>query len=285
MIMELEKGGECFEWKLKRMARFCLLENGDSDGVIDNLLSPENITYQDIVGFLTREGGEAPSLLKMLFDGVKENSSLLARWLCDPDMDDKILAKGVQTEFFLLLSSRLGLEVPDSTLLAEVREKTLRYVLVGEFRDDLSCDAPPSVTMVPEPQNKDQLSLIRKTALAMRDNHPVAYASIARNMEKELGLSAQPIEPSALGRVDTFPFGRKGASQMGRGTHFERTIHAGLDAYLRTAAKLLGGPDSGAAISMDSLPSYGAIGGPHPGGAKGTLKSRSNACAMDRCLL
>ncbi len=208
VLMELEKGGECFEWQLKRLARFCLLEKGDSDGIIDNLLAPE-LTYQDIVGFLTRETGEVPSLLKMLFDGVKENSILLARWLCDPDMDNKILSKGVQAELFLLLSSRLGLELTNVTPLAEAREKVLRYVLVGEFRDDLSCDAPPTVAMVPESRNKEQLSLIRKTALAMRDNHPVAYATISRNIEKDLGLSAHTIEPSNLGRVDTFPFEEK----------------------------------------------------------------------------
>ena len=100
VLMELEKGGECFEWQLKRLARFCLLEKGDSDGIIDNLLAPEHITYQDIMGFLTRETGEVPSLLKMLFDGVKENSILLARWLCDPDMDEKSLPKGCKRNCF-----------------------------------------------------------------------------------------------------------------------------------------------------------------------------------------
>ena len=117
VLMELEKGGECFEWQLKRLARFCLLEKGDSDGVIDQLLAPENITYQDIVGFLTRETGEAPSLLKMLFEGAKDNETLLARWLCDPETDEEILEKGAQEELFLLLSTRLGLELPLTTPL------------------------------------------------------------------------------------------------------------------------------------------------------------------------
>ena len=209
VLMELEKGGECFEWQLKRLARFCMLEKGDSDGVIDNMLAPENITYQDIVSFLTREGHEDPSILKMLFNDVKDNASLLAHWLCDPGMDDKILAKGAQLELFLLLSSRLGLEMPDPTTLEDAREKTLRYVLVGEFRDDLSCDPPATVAMIPEPQNRDLLSLLRKTARAMRDNHPESYVTIARKIEKDLGLSADGIEPSALGKVDTFPFEEK----------------------------------------------------------------------------
>jgi len=206
VLMELENGGECFEWQLKRLARFCLLEKDDSDGVIDQLLAPENITYQDIVGFLTRETGEAPSLLKMLFEGTKENETLLARWLCDPETDEKILEKGAQEELFLLLSTRLGLDLPPATPLKEAREQVLRYVLVNEFRDDLSCKPPSSVAMIPEPGNREQLLLIRKTARAMREGHADAYEVMAKKMEKTLGLSARDIAPSALGRVDTFPF-------------------------------------------------------------------------------
>lgn len=209
VLMELEKGGECFEWQLKRLARFCLLEKGDSDGIIDQLLAPENITYQDIVGFLTQKTGEAPSLLKMLFEGAKDNETLLACWLCDPETDEKIFEKGAQKELFLLLSTRLGLELPHTTPLKEAREQVLRYVLVAEFRDDLVCKPPSSVTMIPEPDNREQLLLIRKTARTMREGHADAYEAMAQKIEKNLGLSAQDIAPSALGRVDTFPFEEK----------------------------------------------------------------------------
>jgi len=66
VLMELEKGGYCFEWKLKSQARFCLLKKF-TDGVIDGMLAPENITYKDIVSFLEQSDTEKPSVLRMVF--------------------------------------------------------------------------------------------------------------------------------------------------------------------------------------------------------------------------
>jgi len=209
VLMELEKGGSCFEWQLKRLGRFCLMERGDSDGVIDKLLASETTTYQDIVGFLTREGGEAPSLLKMIFDGTRDNAAMLAQWLCDPGSDEKVVSKNAQSELFLLLAGRLGLELPEGMSLVKAREKALRYILANELRDDLSCTPPQTISMIPEPQNKDQLALVRKTASAMRENHPDVYVDTADAIEKALSLASQAIDPSALGKVDTFAFEEK----------------------------------------------------------------------------
>lgn len=208
VLMELEKGGECFEWQLKRLARFCLLEKY-SDGVIDGLLAPENIIYQDIVQFVSQEGAEEPSILKVLFPGAGDNAALVAQWLSDASMDEKILDKGAESELLVLVSSRLGLELNPGAPLEKEREKVVHYVLVNEFRDDLSCDPPSSVAMIPEPENKEQLQLVRKVAEAMRNNHPEEYVRIADQIEKDFGLATQDIDPSALGKVDTFAFEEK----------------------------------------------------------------------------
>ena len=46
--MELEKAGECYEPQLKRLARNVLRQRY-TDGVIDEMLAPERVTYEDLV--------------------------------------------------------------------------------------------------------------------------------------------------------------------------------------------------------------------------------------------
>jgi hypothetical protein len=208
VLMELEKGGICFEWQLKRLARFCLLEKF-SDGIIDTMLAPEKITYKDIVEYLTQENGESPSILKRLFEGTKDNAAIVARWLCDISLDEKLKEKEAVSELYQLINNRMGIDLGTEKTIDEARNKAMRYILVSEFRDDLSCDPPASVGMIPEPQTKEQLHLVQKTAHAMRDNHEDEYVGIASRMEKDLGLLNQHIDPQNLGRVDTFPFEEK----------------------------------------------------------------------------
>jgi hypothetical protein len=208
VLMELEKAGECFEWPLKRLARFCLQEKF-SDGMIDQMLGSEKTTYGDIVAFFSQDNGGPPSMLKTLFEGAKDNAAIVARWLCDQSLDDKIIEKGATSELFNLIKSRLGMDLGIDMNIGEARDKMLRYVLVGEFRDDLSGDPPTTLSMIPEPPTRDHLQILRKTAQAMRDNHPDAYARMAHRVEKELDLKHQPIAPEALGRIDTFPFEEK----------------------------------------------------------------------------
>lgn len=209
VLMELEKGGVCFEWQLKKLARFCLKEAGFSDGVIDGMLAPEAVTYQDVVGVLAQNGGEDPSILKVIFEGARDNAAMVAWWLCDPSLDKRIREKQAASELFLLLTSRTGLELEPGVSLEDARESVARYVLVGEFRDDLSIDPPSSIAMIPQPQGKDQIQLVRKVAQAMREKHPEEYARIAGQMEKNLGITQQVVDPSAFGKVDTFPFEEK----------------------------------------------------------------------------
>ena len=60
LLMELEKGGECLEpqtnWSLKRLARTVLREKF-TDGDIDEMLAPGNLTYQDVEGYLKQSAG------------------------------------------------------------------------------------------------------------------------------------------------------------------------------------------------------------------------------------
>jgi hypothetical protein len=205
VLMELELAGKTITWSLKSLARFCLREKF-TDGVIDGILDSPSVSYADIVAFLDQSGAEHPSLLRTLFKDRRGNPALLAAFLADPDRDPDIAEKGAAPELFRLIASRLGFAPPPDTPLPDARRKTLRYILVNEFRADLSCDPPGSVAMIPAPQTQEQLDLACKTARTLRSDHPDAYAPMADDIAGELNLAAQSIAPDCLGQIDTFRF-------------------------------------------------------------------------------
>ena len=205
VLMELEKGGTCYEPQLKRLA-LNVLRKHFTDGQIDALLQPASIGYDDIVAFLRQgEAGPAASVLRTLFEGAP-SEALLARWLADDDQDTVIAEKDAAAELFQLIETRLGLPLPATMALATARDKTLRYVLVSEFRSDLSCDPPLSVGMVPEPPGRDHLSRIRDVAERLRQDYASRYVDLASQVEAELGLDQASIDAACLGRIDTFRF-------------------------------------------------------------------------------
>lgn len=206
VLMELEKGGACYEPQLKRLARNVLRETY-TDGVIDEMLSPDNITYQDIVGFLGQRGeGEKPSMLKMVFEECSDSVSLLATWLADDGRDRSIVEKGAVPELCKLVETRIGLGLEPDAELPAARSKVARYVLVNEFRSDLAGEPPSSVAMIPEPPAADHLERIRDVATSLRKEHPEAYVELADDVAAGLGLSAAAVESADLGAVDTFRF-------------------------------------------------------------------------------
>ncbi len=206
VLMELEKGGTCYEPQLKRLARN-VLRQFYTDGAIDELLASEKVTYPDIAGFLDqseRTGGQA-SLLRTIFGGAP-SEVLLAQWLADPAQDTTIAEKGAAPELLKLVEARLGLALDEDSTVEAAREKTLRYVLAGEFRADLTCDPPASLGMIPQPSTKEQLDRARDVAARLRTSHPDAYESLADQVESKLGLRSAGIDPAHLGAIDTFRF-------------------------------------------------------------------------------
>src|SRR5262249_48269602 len=148
VLMELEKGGTCYEPQLKRLA-LNVLRKHFTDGQIDEMLRPANVTYDDIVALLHQgDEGQAASVLRTLFAGVA-SEALLTRWLVDSQQDTAIVDKGATAELYKLIETRLGFAVPGVTPVTEARDKTVRYVLVSEFRTDLDGALPASISLVP----------------------------------------------------------------------------------------------------------------------------------------
>src|SRR5262249_6055752 len=154
VLMEIEKAGECYEPQLKRLARNVLRQRY-TDGVIDEMLAPDRVTYEDLaLATADTSSPEPPSILKTIFHDTSRSDDLLA-WLASDARDDTIESKEATRELVKLVRSRLGLELPGHAPLSKLRAITLRYVLAGEFRSDLRCAPPPSVAAVPAPKTKD----------------------------------------------------------------------------------------------------------------------------------
>lgn len=206
VLMELEKAGECYEPQLKRLARNVLRQRY-TDGVIDEMLAPERVTYQDLARAASDSGSaEPPSILKSIFHDISGNDGILAAWLAGDVRDADIESKEATRELVKLVRARVGLQLPEDASLPKLRSIALRYVLAGEFRSDLSGVPPASLDAVPAPKTKDEEGTVRELAKRLRMSFADLYPAIADRVEDELGLRNAKIPASALGSIDTFRF-------------------------------------------------------------------------------
>ena len=206
VLMELEKAGDTYDRPLKWVARQVLRQRY-TDGVIDEMLASERVTYED----LTRASSdstsmEPPSILKAIFYEVSGNDAILALWLVRDAHDRDIETKEATRELVKLVRSRLGLELPEDARLPKLRAITLRYVLAGEFRLDLHCSAPASLDSVSAPKTKDDETAVRDLACRLRTAYAEEYAALADRLETEFGLQSAKIPVDTLGSIDTFRF-------------------------------------------------------------------------------
>lgn len=206
VLMELEKAGDCYEPQLKRLARNVLRQRY-TDGVIDEILAPERVSYEDLARASSDTSStEPPSVLKSIFHNISGNDGIITSWLASDQHDAEIEAKEAIRELVKLLRSKIGLDLPDDAALAKLRSITLRYVLAGEFRSNLSCTAPPALTAVPAPKTKDEEAAVGELARLLRTGFSESYPAMADHVEAELGLRDFAVPASALGSIDTFRF-------------------------------------------------------------------------------
>lgn len=207
VLMELEKAGRTWKPELNQLARNVLLQKYTL-GVVDEMLPYDRkVSYDDLARAAAgNAGGEPPSILKGIFHDAAGHDGLLTAWLATAGRDAEIVAKDATAELTKLIKVRLGLDLVANAPLAKLRAITLRYVLAGEFRLDLSCDAPAALDGVPKPPTSKEESAVREIARRLRAGHPDAYAPLADHVQKELGLEHAKLSPGSLGRIDTFRF-------------------------------------------------------------------------------
>ncbi len=168
VLMELEKAGECYEPQLKRLARNVLRQRY-TDGVIDEMLAPERVSYEDLARASSDTSStEPPSVLKSIFHSGSGNVGIIAPWLASDERDAEIEGKEAIRELVKLVRSKLGLELPEDAPLAKLRIITLRYVLAGEFRSDLSGTTLSTLDVIPAPKSKDEQIAVGELARLLR---------------------------------------------------------------------------------------------------------------------
>jgi hypothetical protein len=205
VLMELEKAGRTWKPELKQLAKNVLLQKYTL-GVVDEMLPfDRKVSYADLAHAASGKADD-PSILKSIFHESVGHDSLLTTWLVSDARDGEIESKDATRELVKLLKARLGLEVRADPSLSKLRAITLRYVLAGEFRLDLSCDAPTSLDGIDKPPTKSDESAVREIARRLRTGHSDAYATLADRVEEELGLSSASLPPGSLGAIDTFRF-------------------------------------------------------------------------------
>lgn len=205
VMMELELAGGCYEPELKRLARN-FLRSRYTDGVIDEMLAPEHITYEDLArSSIETSSDEPPSILKAIFYNESGSDAILTTWLAQDSLDSDIESKGATKELIKLIRSRLGLELPEDASLAKLRAITIRYLLVAEFISVLKYPVQTGLDSIPSPP-KEKQDKVKGLVQSLRKVHPDEFAHLADWVENELGLRIAQIPPNALGSVDTFRF-------------------------------------------------------------------------------
>lgn len=205
VLMELEKAGTTYEPQMKRLARN-VMRKFFSDGVIDEMLAPDSLTYTDILTLLEQNnGGERTSLLPSIL-GTRDNVAMVATWVADPVHDEELTKKDVASELLKLVESRAGFVAEPGGGLDAVRTKFRRFLLANEFREDLACEPPASLAMIPTPGSKDARDFCRKVLDHLRTRHAAEFQIMADTVESEFGLASANIDPKHLGSIDTFRF-------------------------------------------------------------------------------
>jgi hypothetical protein len=208
LLLELEKAGFCPPWSLKSLARNALRPIFTA-GVIDELLRPETVTYEDLArASAGGSGSEPPSLLKMIFHG-EARGGILSEWLMNEARDGEILAKDASSELIKLIHSSCGLELPDDTAPAKARAVALRYLLVNDFRATLSGAAPACMEGVPQPGTQEERKGVVNLVGGLRDRFPSEYAAAADRVEAELGLGKAALAVESFTSIDTFRFAER----------------------------------------------------------------------------
>jgi hypothetical protein len=220
-LKELECAGMVYQRSLTKVAKH-LLKRSYTDGAIDEMLSGKQLGYGDIAKLLepNQEGGA--SILKLVL-GELDAVAILAKWLDGTAYDKEIESKGGRNELLRLVATRSGLELGESTELAACRYELCRFLLLNEFRGDLACPEPSSISMVPRATLKEQREFIGRVLDMLRKDNPKTYEMIADSVEHEFALAKAEIPAATLGDIDTFRFEERTLL-----THVGDLIAAGL---------------------------------------------------------
>lgn len=207
LLLELEQAGTRYEPQLRSLARHALRQIY-TDGVIDELLAPESVSYEDLArASQSGRGSEPPSRLKLIFEG--DPRGILPEWLMSDARDAEMVSKAASGELMKLIQSTCGLELPEDVGLAKARVVTLRYLLVNDFRVACGGVAPAALDGVPQPRTQEERARVSGLVRELRDRFPSEYTAAADRIEAELGLAKVAFAIESLTSLETFRFAER----------------------------------------------------------------------------
>ncbi len=156
--------------------------------------------------------------------GVDGPVEVAARLLCVPGTGDRIQAvKGAELEARSLLRETYGYETKNArgTLQSAIRGLST-YVLFSEFASDLDAPLPRELDGLPRAE-EGSLEAVRALCDHMRGTDAMrdAYAHMAIEVEKDLGLAGFLTNAASIGNRDTFQI--QDASALQRAVHLIET--------------------------------------------------------------
>ena len=170
------------------------------------------------------------------------------------------MTKKRRSELFKLIEHRLGLKIDPTSALESVRVRTARYVLINEFRDDLSdraaVDAPDRALGRKPPSSSPWCARWPRPSAPRMPNGTWRWPTRSRRSSTSAKLA---IAPEHLGRVDTFRFEEKvllshARSLIARGQYDPRTRS------LPTGSAASGSTRRGPSASVDRVSGDGRAG-------------------------
>ncbi len=209
-LMELELAGKCWtpqsNVNLKRILRE-VLRDFMTDGDIDGVLETPRLMFPDAVRLVEQRGSpEAVSILKIVIP-KKDNASLLATWIAQPELDSDLESRDGKGELLKLVGNRLGLALPSTVSFSEFRTKVLSYLLVNDFRANTNVDRyPRALDLIPTPGNEDQKALLLKVLDRLRELYSSTFIQGADQLEGSLGLANERLPVSGFSGSLTFRF-------------------------------------------------------------------------------
>ena len=206
-LKELECAGKLYERTLSKVAK-SLLKRTYTEGTIDEMFRDRKLGYDDVFRLLEpgKDGGS--SILKLVL-GELDAPSMLARWLHDTATDAEIEGKGGRRELTKLVALKCGLTLSEAGKLSDHRDQLCRFLLLNEFRQDLRCAEPSSLSLVPQAALKEQRDFVGLVLDGLRKTYPAFFEMVADSVEQEFSLATAGIKAADLGSIDTFRFEEK----------------------------------------------------------------------------
>lgn len=84
-----------------------------------------------------------------------------------------------------MVENRAGFRGLTESELASGRQRFIRYLLLSEFREDLRCEPPAALAMIPHPSLKDQREFCRKVLDHLRTRHMATFQTMADTVETD----------------------------------------------------------------------------------------------------